>query len=65
MRVPWKLVGIAGLASVAATGVVVARNRRNQQEYDPGELRDRLHARLAETEARPAAPPAGSERGEP
>ena len=48
MRVPWKLIGLAGLAGVAATGVVVARRRRTHREYDPDELRDRLHSRLAE-----------------
>lgn len=48
MRVPWKLIGVAGLAGVAATGVVVARKRRAQHDYDPDELRDRLHRRLAE-----------------
>jgi hypothetical protein len=48
MRVPWKLLGLAGVAGVAATGVVVARRRRAQQAYDPEELRARLHARLAE-----------------
>jgi hypothetical protein len=48
MRVPWKLVGLAGVAGVAATGVVVARRRRAQQAYDPVELRERLHRRLAE-----------------
>jgi hypothetical protein len=46
--VPWKLLGLAGLAGVAATGVVVARKRRAQREYDPEELRERLHARLAD-----------------
>jgi hypothetical protein len=51
MRVPWKLIGIAGVAGVAATGVVVARKRRADQEYDPDELRERLHRRLAEVEA--------------
>ena len=45
---PWKLIGLAGVAGVAATGVVVARRRRAQQEYDPDELRDKLHARLQE-----------------
>jgi hypothetical protein len=50
MRVPWKLVGLAGIAGVAATGAVVARNRRAQRAYDPDELRDRLHRRLAEVE---------------
>ncbi|MEA2385501.1 MAG: hypothetical protein QOH72_5472 [Solirubrobacteraceae bacterium] len=48
MRVPWKLLGLAGVAGVAATGVVVARRRRAQQSYDPVELRARLHRRLEE-----------------
>jgi hypothetical protein len=51
MRPSWKLIGLAGLAGVAATGVVVARKRRAQREYDPDELRDRLHRRLAEVES--------------
>ncbi len=48
MRVPWKLVGLAGIAGVAATGVVVARKRRAQLDYDPDELRARLRDRLAD-----------------
>jgi hypothetical protein len=61
MRPRWKLLGLAGLAGVAATGVIVARNRREHQEYDPAELRERLHRRLAEV-----PPPASAqERGEP
>ncbi|MGH2841523.1 MAG: hypothetical protein ACRDKY_11945 [Solirubrobacteraceae bacterium] len=47
MRVPWKWLGLAGVAGVAATGVVVARNRRAHRDYDPEELRARLHDRLA------------------
>jgi hypothetical protein len=47
MRVRWKLLGLAGLAGVATTGVVVARNRRAQRGYEPDELRERLHQRLA------------------
>jgi hypothetical protein len=48
MGVPWKIVGLAGMASVAATtGVVVARKRRDHTEYDSDELRDRLHSRVA------------------
>jgi hypothetical protein len=43
----WKLVGLAGLAGVAATGVVVARRRRAMAEVSPEELRERLHERLA------------------
>jgi hypothetical protein len=52
MRIPWKLIGLAGLAGVAATGVVVVRRRRAQREYDPEELRERLHERLAEVDRR-------------
>ena len=51
MRVPWKVIGLAGLAGVAATGAVVARKRRAQRDYDPEELRERLHSRLAEAAA--------------
>jgi hypothetical protein len=54
MRGCWKLLGVAGLAGVAATGVVVARRRRAQRDYDPQELRQRLHRRLAEVEAQGA-----------
>ena len=61
MRPRWKLLGLAGLAGVAATGVIVARKRREHQEYDPSELRERLHRRLAEVP--PAAP--AQERGAP
>jgi hypothetical protein len=52
MRMRWKLVGLAGLAGVAATGVVVARKRRAQHDYQPDELRERLHRRLDEVAAR-------------
>jgi hypothetical protein len=37
---------------VAATGVVVARKRRAQHDYQPDELRERLHRRLDEVAAR-------------
>ena len=58
MRMRWKLLGLAGLAGVAATGVLVARNRRAQREYPPDELRERLHQRLAEVSGhRPQTPP--------
>ena len=49
MRVPWKVVGLAGLAGVAATGAVVVRRQRAvRDDVDASELRERLHARLAE-----------------
>ena len=56
----WKLLGVAGLAGVTATGVVVARRRRAHQEYDPDELRAKLHARLAEVRHEGTADGAGS-----
>jgi hypothetical protein len=59
MRRPsWKVLGLAGLAGVAATGVVVARRRRAQHDYTPDELRERLHARLAGVSAPAGADPA-------
>ena len=53
----WKLLGIAGVAGVTATGVVVARRRRAHHEYDPDELRAKLHARLAEVPREEGAAP--------
>ena len=58
MRMRWKLLGLAGVAGVAATGVVVARKRRDHQEFDPDELRDRLHRRLGEISPDDSADPA-------
>jgi len=45
----WKLLGLAGFVGVAATGVVIVRNERHRRAYSPEEIRQRLHARLAET----------------
>jgi hypothetical protein len=45
----WKVVGLAGLAGVAATGVVLARAERRRRAYTPEEIRERLHARVAES----------------
>lgn len=44
----WKVVGLAGLAGVAATGVVLARAERQRRAYTPDEIRSRLHQRAAE-----------------
>jgi hypothetical protein len=62
MRMRWKLLGLAGAAGVAATGAVVARQRRQSEEYTPEQLRERLHGRLSEAErAAPVPePPAGA-----
>ena len=43
----WKALGLAGLASVAATGVVIARDQRKRSDLTPAEIKDRLHQRLA------------------
>jgi hypothetical protein len=58
MRMRWKLIGLAGLAGVAATGVVLAGKHRAQRHYQPDELRERLHRRLAEVSAPESAAPA-------
>lgn len=44
----WKLLGLAGLVGVAATGVMIARDERHRRAYTPDEIRERLHARLAD-----------------
>jgi hypothetical protein len=55
-----KLLGLAAFAGVAATGVVIIRDQRRRRAYTPDEVRDRLHARLAESpESRQAPPNAG------
>ncbi|CAN5170080.1 hypothetical protein BH09ACT12_BH09ACT12_16060 [soil metagenome] len=47
----WKLLGVAGVAGVAATGVIIARDQRQRANLTPDEVRSRLHERLAEDEA--------------
>ena len=44
-----KVLGVAAFAGVAATGVVIVRDQRRRRAYTPAEVRERLHARLAET----------------
>ncbi len=56
----WKVVGLAGLAGVAATGVAVARSERQRRSYTPEEVRARLHDRLASMEAGAAPAEVGS-----
>jgi len=50
----YKVLGLAAFAGVAATGAVIIRDQRRRNAYTPDEVRDRLHARLAEA---PGAPP--------
>lgn len=58
----WKLLGLAGLTGVAATGVVLARNERQRRAYTPDDVRARLHERHEELAAGPEpAPPTPAE----
>jgi hypothetical protein len=46
----WKILGLAGVAGVAASGAIIARDQRQRAQLSPDQVRDRLHERLAETE---------------
>ena len=48
-----KLLGVAGLAGVAASGAVMARSERRRRAYTPDEVRARLRERAAEANGRP------------
>lgn len=52
----WKVLGVAGLAGVAATGVVVARAERRRRAYEPDDVRARLHERYQEVACVEPAP---------
>ena len=52
-KLGWKLVGLAGVAGVTATGVIIARDQRQRAQLSPEQVRDRLHDRLASTEDPP------------
>jgi hypothetical protein len=56
----WKLLGVAGLAGVAAGSVVLARNERERRAYSPDDVRARLHERAeaARTAEDPTKDPA-------
>ncbi|MFC0003091.1 hypothetical protein [Micromonospora siamensis] len=47
----WKVLGLAGLAGVAASGVVIARAERRRRAYTPEEIRARLRDRHAQATA--------------
>lgn len=65
----WKVLGLAGIAGVAATGAVTMQAERRRRAYTPEEIRTRLHERVAagvgagedaEAETPPPAPAAGA-----
>ena len=41
----WKVLGLAGLAGVAATGAIIVRDERRRAQMTPEQVRDRLHER--------------------
>jgi hypothetical protein len=43
----WKLLGLAGMAGVAAGSAVLVRNERQRRAYTPDDVRSRLHERAA------------------
>lgn len=46
----WKVLGIAGLTGVAATGAIIAREQRKRAQVTPEDVRRQLHQRLAEAD---------------
>jgi hypothetical protein len=44
----WKVLGVAGLAGVAATGAIIARDQRQRAHLSPDDVRARLQERLRE-----------------
>lgn len=41
----WKWLGLAGVAGVAATGAIIARDQRRRAQLSPEQVRARLHER--------------------
>jgi hypothetical protein len=46
----WKVLGVASVVGVVATGALVARDERQRRAYTPDEVRDRLRERLEQSE---------------
>jgi hypothetical protein len=42
----WKVLGLAGLAGVAASGAIIARDQRQRTQLSPEQVRDRLQERI-------------------
>lgn len=50
----WKWLGLAGIAGVAATGAIIARDQRRRAQMSPEQVRARLHERYAQLQSRSA-----------
>lgn len=48
----WKWLGLAGIAGVAATGAIIARDQRRRAQMSPEQVRARLHERYAQARSR-------------
>lgn len=48
----WKILGIAGLTGVGATGVIIAREQRKRAQVTPEDVRRALHERLADLDVK-------------
>lgn len=59
----WKLLGLAGVGGVAATGAIIARDQRQRAQLSPDDVRARLHQRLADVEGGPEDRTDGTSRG--
>ena len=49
----WKIVGLAGVAGVVATGAAISQDERRRAKYTPDEIRARLRARIGEPDVAP------------
>jgi hypothetical protein len=47
----WKALGLTGLAGVAATGAIIARDQRQRAQLTADQVRERLHRRVEAAEA--------------
>jgi hypothetical protein len=62
----WKVLGLAGIVGVTATGVVIARAERRRRAYSPEEIRARLRERhLAAAGTEPTEPAGPTDPTEP
>ncbi|MEV0996603.1 hypothetical protein [Nonomuraea sp. NPDC050202] len=58
----WKMLGLAGIMGVAATGVVIARAERRRRAYTPEEIRARLRERVESDQPDGGTSQAGSDQ---
>jgi hypothetical protein len=57
----WKALGLAGLAGVAAGGVIIARDQRQRAQLTPDEIRARLQERAGQVQGQESESPGSTE----